>query len=145
MSNIVSISAFLKKNKAARPNVRYAATKSLCDENGEPVEWELRPITTKENDELQNQCISNVPVPGKPGRFTQRVDTVKYMTKLVCASVVNPDLYNAELQDSYGVSTPEALVQELVDDPGEWNELSRYISQLNGFKPLQDEIDDVKN
>ena len=38
---------------------------------------------------------------------------------MVAASVVYPDLDNAELQDSYGVKRPEELLLEMVDDPGE--------------------------
>ena len=47
MSNL---SLFLKKNKVQKENTFYAATKSLCDEKGNPLKWELKAITTKEND-----------------------------------------------------------------------------------------------
>ena len=47
MSNFA---AFMKGNKKHRPNELYAATKSLTDENGVPLLWELRPVTTRENE-----------------------------------------------------------------------------------------------
>ena len=31
----------LKKNKKEKKNGYYAATKSLCDDNGKPLEWEI--------------------------------------------------------------------------------------------------------
>ncbi|MEA5135361.1 hypothetical protein SDC9_96406 [bioreactor metagenome] len=145
MSNVTNMSAFLKKNKTVKANTTFPATKSLCDEKGKPLDWEIKPITTKENEDIQNKCMLNVPVPGKPNQFMQRVDPTKYMKKLVAASVVVPDLYNAELQDSYGVSTPEDLVQEMVDDSGEWNAFIQFINQFNGFTPIQDEVDEAKN
>lgn len=145
MSNVVSMSAFLKKNKIAKENTTFPVTNSLCDENGKPLAWEIKHITTKENEDIQNKCMLNVPIPGKPNQFTQRVDPTKYMKKLVAASVVFPDLFNAELQDSYGASTPEDLVQEMVDDSGEWNTLIQFINQFNGFTPIQEEIDEAKN
>ena len=37
-----NLSAFLKKNKKYKDNVKYRATKSLCDENGEALEWEIK-------------------------------------------------------------------------------------------------------
>ena len=42
------------------------ATKSLVDENGEPLLWEIRPIKTKEDEKLRNECTREVPIPGKP-------------------------------------------------------------------------------
>ncbi len=34
---------FMKKNKTPRTSTTYAATKSLLDENGEPLLWTIRP------------------------------------------------------------------------------------------------------
>jgi hypothetical protein len=136
---------FLKKNKKVKENTHYIATKSLCDENGKPLQWEIKPITTKENEDIQGKCMVDIPVPGKPNQFMQKINPTKYVKRLIAASVVVPDLYNAELQDSYGVSTPEDLVQELVDDSGEWNAFIQFINQFNGFIPIQDEVEQVKN
>ena len=139
------MSMFLKKNKKIKENTFYAATKSLCDENGKPLEWEIKPITTKENEDIQSRCMMDVPVPGKPNQFMQKINPTKYVKRLIAASVVFPDLYNAKLQDSYGVSTPEDLVQEIVDDSGEWNAFIQFINQFNGFVPIQDEVEQAKN
>jgi hypothetical protein len=138
-------SRFLKKNKIIKANTRYAATKSLTDENGKPLEWEIKPISTKENEHIQENCMIEIPIPGKPNQYRQKINSTKYMTKLIAASVVSPDLYNAELQDSYGVNTPENLVQEMVDDSGEWNAFIRFINNFNGFVPIQEEVDEAKN
>ena len=116
MSNL---SLFLKKNKVQKENTFYAATKSLCDEKGNPLKWELKAITTKDNDEIRDDCTIEVPVKGKPNMFRPKVNSALYAAKMLAASVVFPDLNNAELQDSYGVTTPHDLVREMVDDPGE--------------------------
>lgn len=145
MPNAINMSGFLKKNKAVMENTMFAATKSLCDESGEPLLWEIKHITTKENEEIQNKCMVDIPVKGKPNHFTQRVDPTRYMKKLVAASVVFPDLLNAELQDSYGVSTPGDLVQEMVDGAGEWNAFMQFINLFNGFTSMQEEVDEAKN
>lgn len=145
MSNVTNISAFLKQNKKTRENTKFAATKSLLDADGNPLKWEIRTISAKENDALQEKCILEVPVPGKPNQYRQKVDSTKYAKKLVVASVVFPDLLNAELQDSYGVKTPEDLVQEMVDSAGEWNALFQFVNQLNGFTTLDEDIEKAKN
>jgi hypothetical protein len=139
------ISRFFKRNKAAKSNTFYAATKSLCDESGEPLKWEIKPVSSKENEEIQESCMYEVQIPGKPGQFRQKIKMSAYIRKLVAASVVFPELRNAELQDSYGVTTEEELVQEMVDDSGEWNNFIQFINNFNGFVPLQEDVETAKN
>lgn len=142
MSNF---SKFMKANKIQKENVMHPVTKSLVDENGEPLLWELKPLTTKENEHIRELCTVDVPVKGKPNQFRPKVDMDKYQTKLVCAAIVSPDLNNAELQNSYGVMTPEDLIKEMVDNPAEYTDLMVFIQQLSGFKTLQEEVDEAKN
>ena len=142
MSNF---SKFMKANKIQKEHVMHPVTKSLVDENGEPLLWELKPLTTKENEHIRELCTVDVPVKGKPNQFRPKVDMDKYQTKLVCAAIVSPDLNNAELQNSYGVMTPEDLIKEMVDNPAEYTDLMIFIQQLSGFKTLQEEVDEAKN
>ena len=39
---------FMKANKVQKENGKYAPTKSLCDEKGNPLEWEFKHISSKE-------------------------------------------------------------------------------------------------
>lgn len=142
MSNF---SKFMKSNKIQKQNVFHAVTKSLTDENGEPLLWELKPLTTKENEAIRDACTIDVPVKGKPNMYRPKTDMNKYQTKLMCAAVVFPDLNNKDLQDSYGVMTPEDLIKEMVDDPAEYTDLMLFVQQISGFKTLQDEVDEAKN
>ena len=143
MSNL---SLFLKKNKKVRTNTFYAATKSLCDEKGKPVEWEIKALTTKESEDIRSECTTEVPVTGKPGMVRPKVDTKAYIAKLIAACVVFPDLYNKELQDSYGVRTPEDLLKEMVDDPTEYNALAEFIQNFNGLdESLEEKVKEAKN
>ena len=135
----------MKQNKVQKQNVFKAVTKSLCDEDGKPLQWELQPISTKMNDSIRESCTSEIPVKGKPNQFRMKVDMVAYQAKLMCASVVYPDLNDKELQDSYGVMTPEDLLKEMVDDAGEYTELMSFVQEISGFTTLQEDIDEVKN
>ena len=139
------ISRFFKKHKTVSTNVFYPATKSLCSEDGKPLEWEIRPITSKENERIQESCMTEVPIPGKPNQFRHKMNTSEYVKKLVVESVVYPDLHNAELQDSYGVVLPCDLVQEIIDNIGEWNNLVEFINKLNRIVPIQEDVNTVKN
>lgn len=137
---------FMKQNKAVKENGFYAATASLCDEDGKPLEWEFRHITSKENEDIREDCTIDVQVTGKPNLYRQKVRTGLYMKKLIVASVVCPDLYDAELQDSYGVGKPEELLLAMVDDPGEYSDLVTFVQKFQGFDTsLEDKVDAAKN
>lgn len=139
-------SRFMKPNKAEKKNGFYAPTKSLCDDDGKPLEWEFKHITSREHDEIKDECTVDIPVTGKPNLFRPKLKTNLYLRKMVAASVVTPDLYDAELQDSYGVAKPEELVQAMVDDPGEYNELVDFVQKFQGFNvSMNDKVEDAKN
>ena len=139
------LNRFFKENKTERKNTTYPATKSLTDENGKPLLWEIQPLTTKKNEVLRDSCTMEVPVKGKPNMYKEKLDTSKYTAKLIAESVVFPDLKDKELQDSYGVMTPEALIMEMVDDPGEYANFAQFITEFNGFTDINDDIEEAKN
>lgn len=133
---------FLAENKLRRENVFYAATKSLCDENGEPVLWELRHLSTAVCEGIKRDCMKRE---NDGGIVRYRTDTEKYMSRLLAASVVVPDLSSASLQDSYGVYTPEDLLKAMIDDPGEYAAFADYIYGMLGFKPFAERVAQAKN
>ena len=139
------LSLFLKENKRKRENVKYAATRTLVDGSGRPLERVIRPITTTENDKLRHESTTEVQVMGKPGQSRPKIDTTKYMAKLIAKSVAEPNLYDKTLQDSYGVMTPEDLVREMVDDPGEYSALAQFIQEFNGFTDINEKVERAKN
>lgn len=143
MSNF---SRFMKANKAQKANTTYCATKSLTDEDGKPLEWVIKPLTTKENESIREDCMVEVPVKGKPNMFRPKLNTSKYLAKMICACVVEPNLYSEELQNSYGVYTPEELLREMVDDPGEYTAFATFIQTFNGFNEnLEEKVEEAKN
>lgn len=141
----MSFERFMKKNKAVKENTFYPATASLCDENGKPLEWEIRALTTKEAEKIREKCTVDIPIPGKPGMYRQKVKE-DYLPKLICAAIVSPNLYDAELQDSYGVKNPEDLLLEMVDNPEEYNKLIMFVQSYSGINTsINEEIEEAKN
>lgn len=139
-------SRFMKANKIVKANTTFAATKSLVDEDGKPLLWTIKPLTTKENDDIRDACMFDVPVPGKPNMVRPKLNTSKYIAKMICASITEPNLFDKDLQDSYGVMTPEDLLKEMIDDPGEYQNLATFVQEFNGFNETMDEkIDKAKN
>lgn len=140
------LSRFLKKNKKLKENVQYAVTKSLTDEKGQPLLWEIRPLTSKETNRLTDECTFQEQVPGKPNVFRNKINSTKLLQKMMVASVVFPNLNDKDLQDSYGVMTPEELITEMVDDPGEYNNFGKYLNKLNGFNEgINEKVEEAKN
>lgn len=140
------LSRFLKKNKKLKENVQYAVTKSLTDEKEQPLLWEIRPLTSKETNRLTDECTFQEQVPGKPNVFRNKINSTKLLQKMMVASVVFPNLNDKDLQDSYGVMTPEELITEMVDDPGEYNNFGKYLNELNGFNEgINEKVEEAKN
>lgn len=139
-------SRFMKKNKITRENTVFPATKSLVDEKGNALQWTIKPLSTKENDNIRDACMIDVPVKGKPNMYRPKLDTSKYIAKMLCACIAEPNLYDKELQDSYGVMTPEDLLKEMIDDPGEYQDFAAFVQEYNGFNTtFEDKIEEAKN
>lgn len=140
------LSRFLKKNKVTKANLKIVATRSLVDEVGKPLLWEVRPLTTKEDNSIRDECTMDIPVTGKPGLYRQKLNTNKYLAKMATGSIVYPNLNDKELQDSYGVMGAEQLLLEMIDDPGEYNEFMGRLQQFHGFtESFQEKVDEAKN
>lgn len=143
MSNL---NRFLKENKIKKENVQYAATKSLTDEDGKPLLWEIKALTSKETNKITEDCTTQEQIPGKPNMFRNKIDSTKLLTKMMVASIVFPNLNDKDLQDSYGVMTPEDLITEMIDNPGEFNEFGKFINEFNGFNEgLNEKVEKAKN
>lgn len=137
---------FMKSNKTVKENGFYPATASLRDKDGNPLKWEFKHISSKENEEIRDDCTIDVPVTGKPHMFRPKLKSSLYIQRMIAASVVVPDLYDAELQDSYGVKTPEDLLLAMVDDPGEYNDLASFVQNFQGFNvSFEDKVNEAKN
>ena len=137
----------MKENKIKKENKGYVATQSLVDENGNPLVWMFKPISTAQNEIIRESCMEqNITIKNKKDIAMPKFNSSKYMAKLVCASCVEPNLNDKELQDSYGVMTPEDLIQEIIDSPGEYSDLCEFVQELSGFDvKLDDKVEEAKN
>lgn len=137
-------SMFMSGN-AGKPEItKYVASKRYMVKN-KPVEWELKPVDSDLDELIRKECTKKVPIAGKRGQYTQETDTDKYVGRLCVACTVYPDLNNAELQDSYGVKTPDALLKKMLL-PGEYTEYKAKVMEVNGYDVSMEElVDEAKN
>ena len=143
MSN-KSLSAFMRPNAQQVENVKYVASSRFRDEDGKPVEWEIRCISADEYARIRSGCIHQVPVANKKNQFTQKLDTYEFQAKVCAACTVFPDLNNAELQNSWGVLKPEELVGAMLIG-GEFDDYVTKVFEINGFKAENELVDEAKN
>ena len=141
MSNL---SAFLRPNVEQIENHKYAASPRFKGEGGKPMDWEIRCIDADEYARIRSGCIRQVPVPGKKGQYTQQLDTYSFQARVCARCTVFPDLNNAELQDSWGVTKPEELLGKMLIG-GEFDDYVTEVFQVNGFKTEDDLVAEAKN
>ncbi|WP_438435404.1 phage tail assembly chaperone [Gorillibacterium sp. sgz500922] len=111
--------------------------------DGVPVPWKLRSMTEAENEECRKAATRRTK--GRSGQQVVETSPEQYLANLAVASVVFPDLKNAELQRSYGVLGAEDLLRTMLL-PGEYAALIQKVQDMNGFDKAMDElVDEVKN
>lgn len=135
--------AFLATNVAKVENKKVVISTRFKDEKGQPIKWELKTLSADDNDALERRCYVNVPIVGRKGQFTRELDRNKYTSLLLAETVVFPDLNNAELQDSYGVKTPEDLLKKMLT-LAEYNKLAEEMANASS-ENLNDLVDEAKN
>ena len=140
-----SLSAFMRPNVEQIANAKYAASPRFKGEDGKPLEWEIRCISADEYARIRSDCFIQERVPGgKKNQMTQRLDIYAFQTRVAARCTVFPDLTNAELQDSWGVTKPEDLVGAMLIG-GEFDDYITEVFEVNGFKAEDELVDEAKN
>lgn len=135
------LSAFLRENKKENKNIKYRASNKFLDENGKPVEWEIRPLRSREADAIRTECTEV----GAKGKKVS-IDTAKFNRMVAARCTVFPNLNDRELQDSYEVMGSEELIQELLDNDGEYQMYCRKVLEVSGYdKSDADLVEEAKN
>jgi len=141
----MDLNGFLKQNAVQAENIKFVASERFVDANNKPIEWKIRAITSKEDEEIRKSAIKRIPTRGKYGHYDQEVDSSKYVGLLACACTVFPNLNDASLQDSYGVMSADELLKAMLL-PGEYADYIIKVQEICGFdKSMQDLVDEAKN
>lgn len=140
-----SFASLLVREQIELPIVTYVASKRLINrETNLPMEWELRPIRTDELDRIEKECTHKRLIPGTRD-YKKEFDEREYRTKMALASVVYPNLNEAELQDMFDASSAEELLSKMLLG-GEYAKLMNKVLAISEFEPDFDEqVDAAKN
>lgn len=139
-----NLSIFLKDNVEQVENEKVIVSKRFKDTDGKAVPFEVKAITTAEDDTIRKKCTKRVQVPGKRNQFTQEFDSNGYLLELAAACVVYPDLKSKELQDSYGVRGEAAVLGAMLT-AGELGILAEKVQEINGFNSFDELVEEAKN
>jgi len=121
----------------------FIVSERFKDDKKNPMVWKLRTLTEAENADIRASATKRVQV--KRGVTLPETNPNEYMAKLIVASVVFPNLKDADLQKSYNVIGAENLVRTMLI-AGEYSTLAEKVQIINGFdKDLNDLVDEAKN
>lgn len=142
-----SLNAFLKQNAIQSENKFVAISDRFPDENGKPMEWEIRRVKEKENSIIRKSCFE--PNSSKKARRSGQMmefNSTLYIQRLLVASVVFPDLKDSQLQASYGVVGEEDLLVEMLYSD-EYGRLQEEVDDFTGYisREQEEDKDEVKN
>lgn len=138
-----NLSGFLAQNAIKVENIKYVASKRFLDENTNPIEWEIKAISGKEDEEIRNSCSKKIKT--KQGTTVHELDTNKYVGRIVTACTVYPNLLDAKLQDSYGVMGEDELIKVMLN-PGEYMSYVSKVQEINGFNiSIEELVEEAKN
>lgn len=135
---------FMLENALPIETKSYVASPRFKAEDGKAAAWQIKAITTEQDEELRNAAKKRRTIPGT--RETKiEIDYDAYVASLVCACVTHPNLNDAALQNSYNAVGAEDLIRKMLT-PGEYTDLVLAVQENNGFQSGMDEkIKKVKN
>ena len=139
-----NLSAFLKQNVEIVNEIEYVASKRIKGADGEPIAWKIKTLPTEETEKMRKKFTRRI-----TDRITrqseERFDTTAYNEELLSKTITYPNLYDAELQDSWGVTEPVDLVKAMLT-PGEYADLLAAATEAQGFDVgMDDKVKEVKN
>lgn len=142
---MADLKSFLAENAIKAENKKYVASKRFVEgEDKTPIEWELQVISNEEINKIRKSCTKKE-YNRKNGSYDVTTDDVRFNNEMVCASVVYPNLNDAELQDSYKVTSAQELILRMLT-PGEYVDLVAAVSEVCGFQTdMSDKISAAKN
>lgn len=132
----MNLDRLLKQNVEQCEDVLYAPSKRMTEEDGSPIYWILRPLTSKEYDAILEKHTKRKMNGKRKGGSSIEIDMIAVQDDMVLASLVEPsvkDLENKELQDSWGVFTPIDLLKAMLSVAGEMADLREEVQAISGF------------
>lgn len=141
------IQAFFAHNVKKPENIKKVISDRFTDEDGNAIEFEFKAISAKKDEELKQKCtVKKMITQGKrKGQYDTDFLASKYQTLLAIESLVEPNLKDAKLQESWGVFGEEELFYTMFLS-AEVTDVIRASQEANGYDIDMDElVEEAKN
>lgn len=139
-----NLSAFLKQNVEVVNETEYVASKRIKGANGEPIAWKIKTLPTEETEKMRKKFTRRI-TDRNTRQTEERFDVTAFNEELLSKTVTYPNLYDAELQDSWGVTEPVDLVKAMLT-PGEYADVLAAATEAQGYDVgMKDKVKEVKN
>lgn len=119
-----------------KENLKFVLSPAFTDDEGNPLEWEIRELTAAEGMEISSE--------------TKNLSSTEMMMRYVAEALVVPNLKDAELvkmvaEESGGkIKAPYEILQDLLTD-AEAAELFKRYNQQNSAGKFEEQVDAAKN
>lgn len=115
-------------------------SKRFQDENGNPVPFKIRSLTSEEMDAIVKRATRTI---RNKGQVTEQLDSAAMARGVILAGTVEPDFTNEEMCRRYGVLDPGMVPGKMLL-AGERAKLSDAIMELSGYND-EDAAEEAKN
>lgn len=132
-----TLSAFFAQNAEQIPNKKVAISHRFKDEDGNPVEWELKALDAGTQQDIRTKAME-MSATGGQKNVKMRFNTALSNILTAVNAVVFPDLGDKDLQDSYGVKKPEELIGKMLLP----DEFDKLIDEIGAFSESPEEIEE---
>lgn len=135
--------AFMNAPLIESAEIEFVASKRFKDDNGNPIPWKFKPITSAENEALINEHTKKYV--GPSGKYEVTTDFAGYQAAVCTKCVTYPNLNDEALQKHFGAIGAEQVLKKMLL-PGEYTDLFKAISQALGFEnDMNAKIKEAKN
>lgn len=138
-----SLRAFFAQNAEHISNRKLVVSNRFRDENGQPIEWEIRALTAGDRQDIRAAALT-IGTVTKGTAVKMHFDSAKSNKMLAAAAVVFPDLKDAALQDSYGVMNDVELIGKMLYED-ELNKLIEAVNELAAGTAPEELEEEAKN
>ena len=122
----------MSQNVIKAEPVEAVISERFRKEDGSAEVWRFGAITGAEDEELRREASVRRAAADGLGAYVTETDYNKYVGLLAARCVLYPDLTNVELQNSYKVYSPDALLKTMLT-AGEFAEAAAVAQRASGF------------
>lgn len=142
----MSFESFLRNNaKKVESKKVYVSERFTDMETGDIIPFVIKPLSSQTMEEIKNEMSINVNDAKKGAVISGKQQTNSENLMLV-ESIIEPDLTNIQLQNSYGAMGEADLIDKMLLI-GEKSRLVEAVAEFNGFddSKINEKVDAIKN